>query len=77
MDMKYWINGCPVNLDRLSDEELNRLARSTKVRLETVQRELRTLDTQRCYRNLVPEARRPSPYEQLNLDDTQPLPVVS
>lgn len=65
--MKYLINGCPLNVDTMSDEELDNLSRSTKARLEVVQRELRTLDTQRCYRNLVPEARRPSQFEQLAL----------
>lgn len=75
--MRYWINGCPINLDTLSDEELDALSRSTRTRLQAVQRELRQLDTQRCYRVMVPEARRPSPYEQLQLDDTQPIPTVA
>lgn len=58
--MEYFFDGSGVDLDAITDEELAELQRSVKVRLETVSREMRYITTERCYRNLVPEARRPT-----------------
>ncbi len=49
--MKHIINGCPVNLRTLSEEELNNLVRMTQERLDRVQEELDSVRGERVRRD--------------------------
>lgn len=54
--MKHRINGCPIDLRRLTDAELSSLDRSTAERLECVQEELDSVrgEAVRRSNNVIP-----------------------
>lgn len=54
--MKHRINGCPIDLRRLTDAELSALDRSTAERLERVQEELDSVRGEQVRRstNVIP-----------------------
>lgn len=68
--MKHIINGCPINLRQLSDQELKNLMDSTADRLARVREELDSLGGEAVRRS-------PDVVPLFELDDTQPLPPVA